>query len=105
MANFVIFHLFYGWVGGGAHLGKVPLILVCDQQNLLGPSRSLKINSQGLEDTQVGYISQKYTLEKYTLAQKSLVMVATSLVRVSTSLAEQNEIRSQLVAKSRIQLF
>ena len=33
-----------------------------------------KINSQSLEDTQVGYISQKYildnyTLEKYTLAQ------------------------------------
>ena len=27
-----------------------------------------------------------YTLEKYTLAQKSLVMVATSLVMVSTSL-------------------
>ena len=49
------------------------------------------INSQSLEDTQVGYISQKYTLdnytlEKYTLAQKSLVMVATSLVMVSTSL-------------------
>ena len=42
MANFVIFHLFYGWVGGGAHLGKVPLILVRDQQNLLGLSRSVK---------------------------------------------------------------
>ena len=42
MANFVIFHLFYGWVGGGAHLGKVPLIFICDQQNLLGPSRSVK---------------------------------------------------------------
>ena len=26
-----------------------------------------KINSQSLEDTQVGYISQKYTLDKYTL--------------------------------------
>ena len=25
------------------------------------------INSQSLEDTQVGYISQKYTLDKYTL--------------------------------------
>ena len=25
------------------------------------------INSQSLEDTQVGYILQKYTLEKYTL--------------------------------------
>ena len=25
-----------------------------------------KINSQSLEDTQVGYISQEYTLEKYT---------------------------------------
>ena len=52
---------------------------------------TLRINSQSLEDTQVGYISQKYTLdnytlEKYTLAQKSLVMVATSLVMVSTSL-------------------
>ena len=50
-----------------------------------------KINLQSLEDTQVGYISQKYTLdnytlEKYTLAQKSLVMVATSLVMVATSL-------------------
>ena len=29
--------------------------------------RSQKINSQSLEDTQVGYISQKYTLDKYTL--------------------------------------
>ena len=28
---------------------------------------SVKINSQRLEDTQVGYISQKYTLDKYTL--------------------------------------
>ena len=27
----------------------------------------LIINSQSLEDTQVGYISQKYTLDKYTL--------------------------------------
>ena len=27
----------------------------------------LWINSQSLEDTQVGYISQKYTLDKYTL--------------------------------------
>ena len=45
-----------------------------------------KINLQSLEYTQVGYISKKYTLEKYTLAQKSLVMVATSLVMVSTSL-------------------
>ena len=26
-----------------------------------------EINSQSLEDTQVGYISQKYTLEKFTL--------------------------------------
>ena len=26
-----------------------------------------KINSQSLEDTQVGYISQKYTLDKHTL--------------------------------------
>ena len=26
-----------------------------------------KINSQSLEDTPVGYISQKYTLDKYTL--------------------------------------
>ena len=26
-----------------------------------------EINSQSLEDTQVGYISQKYTLDKYTL--------------------------------------
>ena len=43
-----------------------------------------KINWQSLEDTQVGYISKKYTLEKYTLAQKSLVMVATSLVMVGT---------------------
>ena len=41
------------------------------------------INSQSLEDTQVGYI-----LQIYTLAQKSLVMVAsaTSLMMVSTSL-------------------
>ena len=40
---------------------------------------------------QVGFFSQKYTLdnyilEKYTLAQKSLVMVVTSLVIVASSL-------------------
>ena len=29
----------------------------------------LKINSQSLEDTQVGYISQKYSFDKYTLGQ------------------------------------
>ena len=46
----------------------------------------MTINSQSLEDTQVGYISQKYTLDNYTLAQKSLVMVATSLVMVVTFL-------------------
>ena len=50
-----------------------------------------KINSQSLEDTQVGYILQKnasdnYTLEKYILVKKSLVMVAISLVMVATSL-------------------
>ena len=28
-----------------------------------------KINSQSLEDTQVGYISQKYSLDKYTLGR------------------------------------
>ena len=33
---------------------------------------SSKINSQSLEDTQVGYISQKYTLEKYTLGEYTL---------------------------------
>ena len=31
-----------------------------------------KINSQSLEDTQVGYISQKYTLDKYTLEEYTL---------------------------------
>ena len=30
----------------------------------------VQINSQSLEDTQVGYISQKYTLDKYTLEKK-----------------------------------
>ena len=30
-------------------------------------SKPEKINSQSLEDTQVGYISQKYTLEKFLL--------------------------------------
>ena len=29
-----------------------------------------KINSQSLEDTQVGYISQKYTLDNYTLERE-----------------------------------
>ena len=29
----------------------------------------LKINSQSLEDTQVGYISQKYSFDKYTLGR------------------------------------
>ena len=28
---------------------------------------SFQINSQSLEDTQVGYVSQKYILDKYTL--------------------------------------
>ena len=28
------------------------------------------INSQSLEDTQVGYISQKYSFDKYTLGQE-----------------------------------
>ena len=42
------------------------------------------INSQSSEDTQVGYILQKYTLdnyssEKYTFAQKSFVIMARSL--------------------------
>ena len=30
------------------------------------------INSQSLEDTQVGYISQKYTLDQYTLEEYTL---------------------------------
>ena len=30
------------------------------------------INSQSLEDTQIGYISHKYTLEKYTLEKYTL---------------------------------
>ena len=30
------------------------------------------INSQSLEDTQVGYISQKYTWEEYTLEKYTL---------------------------------
>ena len=55
------------------------------------------INSQSLEDTQVGYISEKYTLdntlEKYTLAQKSLVMVqkckSAKLQKVQQSILEQ----------------
>ena len=54
------------------------------------------INSQSLQDMQVGYISQKYTLdnyslEKYTLTQKSLVMMGTSLVMVATSLVVANQ--------------
>ena len=31
-----------------------------------------EINSQNLEDTQVGYISQKYTLDKYSLEKYTL---------------------------------
>ena len=42
MANIVIFHPFYGWVGRGAHLEKVHLVLIRDQKKLLGPSRSAK---------------------------------------------------------------
>ena len=34
-------------------------------------SHPFKINSQSLEDTQVGYISQKYTLDKYTMERAS----------------------------------
>ena len=29
----------------------------------------VRINSQSLEDTQVGYISQKYSFDKYTLGR------------------------------------
>ena len=36
---------------------------------------SLGINSQSLEDTQVGYISQKYTLDQYTLEEYTLEVV------------------------------
>ena len=38
-----------------------------------------KINSQSLEDTQVGYISQKYTLDKYTLEKYTLEKLTFSL--------------------------
>ena len=38
-----------------------------DIMNQNHPSMHYLINSQSLEDTQVGYISQKYTLDKYTL--------------------------------------
>ena len=39
-----------------------------DQADIIGIIREdSKINSQSLEDTQVGYISQKYTLDNYTL--------------------------------------
>ena len=33
---------------------------------------TIKINSQSLEDTQVGYISQKFTLDKNTLWKNRL---------------------------------
>ena len=39
-------------------------------QNMVG-----KINSQSIEDTQVGYISQKYTLDQYTLEEYTLEVV------------------------------
>ena len=66
---------------------------MCLIRNLGTPS--FKINSQSLEDTQAGYISQKYTLARkslvivatsFTKVVTSLVMVSTSLVMVSTSL-------------------
>ena len=38
-----------------------------------------KINSQSLEDTQVGYILQKYTLDKYTLEKYTLEKLTFSL--------------------------
>ena len=31
-----------------------------------------QMNSQSLEDTQVGYVSQKYSLDKYTLEEYTL---------------------------------
>ena len=40
---------------------------------------SMGTDLQSLKDTQAGYIWQKYNSDNYTLAQKSLVMVATSL--------------------------
>ena len=40
---------------------------------------SEKINSQSLEDTQVGYISQKYTLDNYTLEKYTLEKLTFSL--------------------------
>ena len=40
----------------------------CYKKYLSDKPKNCKINSQSLEDTQVGYISQKYTLlDKYTL--------------------------------------
>ena len=39
--------------------------------NFLGETQC-KINLQSLEDTQVGYILQKYTLDKYTLEEYTL---------------------------------
>ena len=58
---------------------------------------------------QVGYISQKYTLdnytlEKYTLAQKSLVMVATRVAEVGV-LAETAKYPSMLARSARLQIF
>ena len=59
--------------------------------------KSLQINSQSLEDMQVGYIPQKYTLDNYTLEKYLvygddllgdggdlliIVMLSTSLVMV-----------------------
>ena len=39
--------------------------------SILNLTVAMRINSQSLEDTQVGYISQKYTLDKYTLERAS----------------------------------
>ena len=40
-------------------------LLCCSQEPQ--ECQHIWINLQSLEDTQVGYISQKYTLDKYTL--------------------------------------
>ena len=75
--SYLLMELFrIGKAPGNEGVRRVPACPSCHLRFSTLPAK--KINSQSLEDMQVGYFSQKYTLdnytlEKYTLAQKSLM--------------------------------
>ena len=54
----------------------------------IGTSRlpSQQINSQSLEDTQVGYISQKYILDKHTLEKIHNLHITSATLRITSAI-------------------